>query len=108
MDQSANAGDKQQPDGGERIEQEADIGMNRGGRAVVLDVIQVAGVGAQPGVDNLLVWLARVVVGVSGVLPDRAAGKQKCQRHRADTHRPDRRLLQLAAKEEHDGRAEGR
>ena len=107
VDQHAHAGDKQQPDGGERIEQEAGIGVERGRSAVVLDVVHVAGVGAQPGVDDLLVRLAGIVVGVSGVLPDRAAGEDKRQHHRADTNRADRRLLQLAAEKEHDGRAEG-
>ncbi len=33
--------------------------------------------------------------------------KMKGEQHRADTNRVDRRLLQLAAKEEHDGCAEG-
>ena len=74
------AGDEQQPDGGKWIEQEADIGMERRGRSVVLDVVQVAGVGAQPGVEDLFVRLtsdgARVK---SRVLPDGAAGEHKSQ-----------------------------
>ena len=89
------------------IEQEAGIGMECSRSAVVLDVVHVAGVGAQPGVDDFLEGLARIVVRVSGVLPDRAAGEDKGQRHRADADRADRRLLQLAAEKEHDGRAEG-
>ena len=107
VDQDAHAGDEQQPDGGKRIEQEAGVGVERGRSAVVLDVVHVAGVGAQPGVNDLLERLARIVVGVSGVLPDRQAGKHEGQRHRADADRADRLLLQLAAEEEHDGRAEG-
>ena len=90
MDERAHAGDKQQPDGGKRIEQEAGIGVEGGRSAVVFDVVHVAGVGAQPGVNDLLERLARIVVGVSGVLPDRQAGEDKRQRHRAHADRADR------------------
>ncbi len=89
------------------IEQEAGVGVECGRSAVVLDVVHVAGVSAQPGVNDFLERLARIVVGVSGVLPDRQAGKDKRQRHRSHTDRADRLLLQLAAEKEHDGRAGG-
>ncbi len=107
VDERAHAGDEQQPDGGERIEQEAGIGLEGSGRAVVFDVVQVAGVGAQPGVDDFLERLARVVVSVSRVLPDGAADEDERHGHRSHTDRADRTLPQLAAEEEHDGRAEG-
>jgi hypothetical protein len=67
----------------------------------------MAGVGTQPGVNNLLERLARIIVGISGVLPNRKAGKDKCQRHRADADRAHGSLPQLTAEKEHDGRAEG-
>ena len=105
MDERADAGHKQQPDGGKRIEQESGIGMECGRSAVVFDVVHVAGIGAQPGVKDLLERLARILVSVSGVLPHREAGEDKRQRHRAHADRADRRLLQLAAEKEHDGRA---
>ncbi len=57
MDQHADAGDEQQPDAGERIEQEARVGLERSLRAVVGRVSQVAGVGAEPGVENRLIGL---------------------------------------------------
>ncbi len=59
VDQRADAGHKQQPDAGERVEQEAGIGLERRERAVALDVVHVAGVGAQPGIDNFLEGFAR-------------------------------------------------
>ena len=107
VDERADSGDEQQPDGGKRIEQESGIGMERGRSAIVLDVIHLAGVGAQPGVNDFLKGLARIVVGVSGVLPDRQTSKYKGQRHCTHADRADRRLLQLAAEKEHEGRAQG-
>ena len=98
MDQRAHAGNKQQPDGRQRIEQETGIGVERGRSAVPLDVVHVAGIGTEPGVDNLLERLARVVMRVSGVLPDRKAGKDKRQRHRAHTDRAHRRFCSLRPK----------
>ena len=60
MDQHADAGYEQQPDAGERIKQETGVGMERSLRAVVSGVSQVAGVGAEPGVEDRLIWLVKV------------------------------------------------
>ena len=107
MDERAYAGDKQQPDGREWIQQEAGVSVKRGRCAVSFHVVHMAGIGTQPGINNFLEGLTRIVVSVSGVLPDGKAGKNKCQRHCAYTDRAHGSLLQLAAKEKHDGRAEG-
>src|SRR6185369_16208835 len=108
MDERAHAGDKQQPDGRERIKQEAGISVELSRRAIPLDVVHGAIIGAQPGVDDLLEGLPRIVVRVSGVLPNRKTGEHKCQRNRAYADRAHGSLLQFAAEEEHDGRTEGR
>src|SRR5258705_13520379 len=97
MYKGADSGDKQQPDRRKRVEQEAGIGTERSRRAVPPDVVHVAGVGAQPGVNYFLERLARTVMRVFRVLPNRTAGKDKRQGHCANADRTDRRLLQLAA-----------
>ena len=107
MDQHAHAGHEEQPDGGERIEQETGVGVERGGRAVVLDEVQMAVAAAEPGVNNFLEGLAGAVREVR-VLDNGEAGEQKRNDDRADADRVDRRLLQAAAEEEHDRGAEGR
>jgi hypothetical protein len=70
----------------------------------------MAGVGAEPGVEDGLVRLMEMFSGVD----DHAEYCQTRRSHeerehdRADADRADRSLLQLAAEKEHDGRAEGR
>ncbi len=72
VDQHSDAGNKQQPDGGQRIEQESGIGVEWGRSSVVREVGQMAGVGAQPGVENFFVRLAGLVGGIATVLPNRS------------------------------------
>ncbi len=107
MDQHADAGDEQEPDAGEWVEQESGVGLEVGLRAVVCDVICVAGVGAEPGVENLLVGLVIVCVSPCVVLQHRAAGHDEGKDNHAHAHGADRLLGQPAAKEEHDRRAQG-
>ena len=101
VDQHADAGHKQQPDTGERIEQEAGISVERSGRSVIRDVIQVAGVTSQPGVQNLLKWIMPVARRPVRVLPNRSARPQERHYHDAHTHGAHRRLLHLAANKKH-------
>src|ERR1051326_4008167 len=81
------------------------------GCTVMLQVGQgMSGIGgtvirAKPGVKDRLIGLARIVVRIVAVLPDRKAGPDKRQGDGTDTDRAYRLLLQLAAKEEHDRRA---
>ncbi len=107
MDERAHSGYEQQPYAGERIKQKTGICLKRRRGAVAPDVIHMAGIGAQPGVDDFLERLPGIVVGVVRVLPHRDAGKQEGQGHRADTNCIDRRLPQPAAEKKHDGRAKG-
>ena len=44
MDQHADAGHEQQPDAGQRIEQESGIRLEGRRESIMLDVIQVAGI----------------------------------------------------------------
>src|SRR6266404_524537 len=60
VNQHADAGDEQQPDAGERIEQETGVSLERRLRAVMSYISQVAGIGAEPGVESLLVRLMKV------------------------------------------------
>ena len=60
MDQQANAGYEKQPDAGERIEQEAGVGVERSLRTVVGGVGQVAGVAAEPRIENRLIRLVEI------------------------------------------------
>ncbi len=92
---------------GERVEQEADISVKGRERAVLFDVVQMAGIGTQPGVDNFFKGLVAIDGGPVRVFPDCAAGKHERQHHCAHTHRAHRRLLELAAEEKHQRRAEG-
>ena len=108
MDQHADAGDEQQPDAGERIEQESGVGLKRSLCAVVMLVGQVAGIGAEPGVENCFVGLMIVRGRPVCVLQNRAARHQERQHDRPDADRADRSLLQLAPKEKHHRRAEAR
>ena len=107
MDQHADAGDEQQPDAGERIEQKSGVGLKRCRGPVGFLKVEMPGVSAEPGVEDFLVRLMVVRGGPVGVLPHRAAGHQEREHDRADTDRAHRRLLQLAPKKEHDRRAEG-
>ena len=50
VDQHADAGDEEQPDAGERVEKESGVGLEGSLGAVVRDVVEMAGVGAEPGV----------------------------------------------------------
>src|SRR5208283_2488287 len=52
MDQHAHAGDEEQPDGGERVEQEAEVGVERGGGAVFFSEGEVRVAGTEPGVND--------------------------------------------------------
>ncbi len=61
MDQHADAGDEQQPDAGERIEQETGVGLERGLRSVVGRVVHVAGVGTEPGIEDGLIGLVEML-----------------------------------------------
>jgi hypothetical protein len=110
MDQHPDAGDKEQPNAGERIEQETGIGLERRLRAVVSRVGQVPGIGTEPGVKNRLIGLVVVFAcrRPGRVLPDRSASHRESQYDHANTNSADCPLLKLTAKEEHDGRAEGR
>ena len=60
MDQHADAGDEQQPDAGKRIEQETGVSPERGWRPVMGRVVHVAGVGAEPGVEDGLIGLVEM------------------------------------------------
>ena len=77
VDEHADAGDEQQPDTGEGIEQEAGIGLERRRSAVALDVVHVAGIAYPATCNDLLERFARIVVSVVCVLPDRAAGERR-------------------------------
>ncbi len=79
VDQHAHAGDEEQPDGRERIEQESGVDVEGGGRAVFLREGQMAVAGAQPGINNLLKGLAGAM-GEVRVLDDRKAGKEERKR----------------------------
>ena len=60
VDQHAHAGNKQQPDAGKRIEQEAGVRLERRRLAVLHDVVHVAGIGAEPRVQNRLIRLVEM------------------------------------------------
>ena len=61
MDEQTDAGDEQQPDAGKRVEQETRIGLERRLRPVMGRVIHVAGVGAEPGVEDGLIRLMKML-----------------------------------------------
>src|SRR5208282_2221659 len=79
VDQQAYAGDEEQPDAGERVDQEAGVSLERGWRAVVGGVVQMSSIGAEPGVEDgligLVVMLGRRRPGC--VFPDRTASHYK-------------------------------
>ena len=101
VDQHPHAGNKQQPDGRQRIEQEAGISAERSGLDGVGDVGQAVVGGTKPGVDDLLEWRAVMRGRIPRVLPDRETRPREGQHHHADTNSADRRLLQSAPEEEH-------
>src|SRR5258708_1890933 len=59
MDQHADAGDKEQPDAGERIEQESSVGLECS-RAALRGISQMSGVAAEPSVENRLIGLIQM------------------------------------------------
>src|ERR1700756_4312331 len=99
MDEHPDAGDEEEPDGGERIEQESGVYLEVRGGAVLLEEVQVSGVGAEPGVNDLLKGLMIVCSGPHVVLEDRPAGEQECQHDDADANGVDALLGQLATEE---------
>ena len=107
MDQHAHAGDKEQPDGRERIEQESGVGVEGGGRAVVLNEVQMPVAAAQPGINNFLEGLP-CAMRVVRVLDHREAGKQERNDNHANADRVDRGLLQSPPEKEHHHGPEGR
>jgi hypothetical protein len=105
VNQHPHAGHKQQPDAGERIQQESNLrGKLR--PASLGRVRQIPGVAAQPGVENFLEpgmlvrWRPHLRVIQHGT-----AGKQERQYHRADTDEADRRFRKPAPQKEHRRRA---
>ena len=107
MDQHPDAGDKEQPDGGERVEEETEIDVESGGRAVFLEKTEMRIAGTEPGVDDLFEGLAGAMREMR-VLEDGNAGENECDDDRADADRVDRGLLQAASKEKHHRGPEGR
>ena len=107
MDQHAHASDEEQPDRGKRIEQEAEVGVERGASAVFLLEGEMRIARTEPGIDDLFERLAGAVREVR-VLDDGEAGKQERDHHGAHANRVDRGLLQAAAEEEHHRGPEGR
>ena len=105
MDQHADARDEEQPDAGERVEKKSGVSLKGSLCAVVRDVIQVPGVGAEPGVENSLIRLVVVRRSPVGILQDRAARHEECQDDRPNANGTHRRLLQLTPEEEHERRA---
>ena len=107
VDQHADTGDKQQPDAGKRIEQESGVGLKRSLRAVVLHIIQVAGVSAKPGVKNFFERLVIVRRSPLRILQHCSARYDERQHHGPHADSIHRRLLQPAPKEKHECRADG-
>jgi hypothetical protein len=105
MDEQADARDKQEPDAGERIKQEADLRLEVGGETVFGGVGQVAGVAPQPCVHDLLDGLAGSVS--LRVLPNCPARHDEGERHGSDAYCAHGLLLQLLAEEEHEDRSGG-
>src|ERR1700678_2845822 len=110
MDQHSDAGNKKQPDAGKRIEQEPGIGFESGRGAVMSQIIYAAGVSAKPRIQDGLIRLMEMFLAgrPRRVLPHRPPSHDKGQYNHAHANGADRSLLQLAAKKEHDSRAEGR
>src|SRR5262249_1735215 len=105
VNQQADSSDKQQPDTGEWVEQESDLGFEVGGVAVLGGVSEMTGVAAKPGIHRLIKGMG---AGVSmRVLPDRAARHDETESDHSYTHGAHGLLLQLLAEEEHERRAEG-
>src|SRR6202140_4437241 len=105
MDQHADARDEKQPDAGERVEKKSGVSLKWRLRAIMRDVSQVAGVGAEPGVEDRLIRLVVVRRSPVGILQDRAARHEECQDDRPNANGTHRRLLQLTPEEEHERRA---
>ena len=62
MNQHADAGDKEQPYAGKRVEQKTGVGLKERLCPVMRRVGHVAGVGADPGVENGLVGLVEMLI----------------------------------------------
>ena len=94
VDQHPDPSHKQQPDAGERVEQKSSVSAERCGSTVLSNVIRVARVGAEPGVNDLFVRLMIVRRSPSRILPNRATSHQKRKHNRSHTDRTHRRFLQ--------------
>src|SRR5579885_1162381 len=104
VDEQTHSGDEQEPNARERVEQEADLGLEVRGEAVFGGVGQVARAGAEPGEHH---YFERLAAGVGvGVLVDGTAGEDEGESNRSDANGADGALLQLAAEEKHKDRAE--
>ncbi len=108
MDQHPDAGHKQQPDAGQRIDQESRVSLQRSRSPVRFLEVEVARVGTEPGIENGLIRLVVVRRGPIDVLQHRAASHQKRKNHRPDADRAHRSLLQPAPEKKHKSRADGR
>ena len=98
MDEHPDPGHKQEPDAGKRIQQESRVRLEIRLCPVVGDEIQVAGIGSEPGVEDLFKRLMIVSVGPTGVLHYRSAREQECEHDHADADGIDRGLLQRRPK----------
>src|SRR5208283_985677 len=107
MDQHAHAGDEEQPDGGERVEEKAEVGVERSGGAVFFEEGEMGIAGAEPCVNDFLERLTGAV-GKVRVLDDGEAGEQERDHDGAHADGVDGGLLEAAAKEEHHRGPEGR
>ena len=93
--------------GGERIEQEAEVGVELRGRAVALEEAEVRVAGTEPGVDDLFEGLSSPVSEMR-VLDNSEAGKHERDHDRADTDRADGGFLHAPSKEKHHRGPKGR
>src|SRR6266568_9603304 len=57
VDQHPDAGNEQQPDARERIEEKSGVGLKRSGRSIGFQEVGVPSVGTEPGVKNFFVRL---------------------------------------------------
>ena len=106
MDEHPDPGHKQEPDAGERVQQKSRIRLEIRLGSAVGDEIQVAGIGSEPGVEDLFKRLMIVSVGPTGVLHYRAAREQECEHDYPDADGIDRGFLHPPPEEEDDRRAE--
>ncbi len=108
MNQHPDAGNKQQPDARQRIEQEPCVSLQRRRGAVRLLEVEVPGVTAEPGIENFFVRLMIVRRSPIDVLQHGAASHQKRKHDRPDANRAHRPLLKPAPEKKHNRRADGR